>query len=246
MHNADTNLLSLDKEIESKFEEMMKRPDSLKWFPWIGKEYSKSECRVLIVGESHYLIDDKEHPEMTEKNKEEAKRPDFTRNVIQTTCIDDKKKTQPTFDNLARCLFGDEIMEREKRMEVWKHLAFYNFVQCPMKTNKKRPKPKDMEIGWEVFAELIKILKPTHCIFIGFAAADNYNPYKCKRSKEKVGKYAARLFSAKIDEQNTCQCIAIKHTSQYFSWKSWSDFLQKRYPEMMQYLKYLLPKTREN
>lgn len=167
---------------------------------------------------------------------------DFTRNVIQTKCIDDKKKPQPTFDNLARCLFGDEIMEREKRIEVWKQLAFYNFVQRPMKTNKKRPKSKDMEIGWKVFAELIKILKPTECIFIGFAATDSSNnPYKCKRSEEKVGRYAARLFSAKIDEQNTCQCIAIKHTSQYFSWRLWSKFLQDRYPKMMEYLKYQIP-----
>lgn len=223
-----------------------KKIDGLNWLPWVGREYFGSGHRILIVGESHYLTG-------SEKNLQEVSQQDFTRNVIQTKCIDDKKKPQPTFDNLARCLFGDEIMEREKRMEVWKHLAFYNFVQCPMKTNKKRPKPKDMEIGWKVFAELIKILKPTHCIFIGFAAADSRHrkPYICKFpcSKEKVGKYDARLFSAKIDEQNTCQCcqcIAIKHTSQYFSWKSWRNFLKEKYPDMMQYLKYLLPKTREN
>lgn len=218
-----------------------KKIDGLNWLPWVGREYFGSGHRILIVGESHYLTG-------SEKNLQEVSQQDFTRNVIQTKCIDDKKKTQPTFDNLARCLFGDEIMEREKRMEVWKHLAFYNFVQRPMKTNKKRPKPKDMEIGWKVFAELIKILKPTHCIFIGFAAADSRHrkPYICKFpcSKEKVGKYAARLFSAKIDEQNTCQCcqcIAIKHTSQYFSWRLWSKFLQDRYPKMMEYLKYQIP-----
>lgn len=208
--------------------------DGLNWLPWVGKEYFGNERRILIVGESHYLTG-------SEKNLQEVSKQDFTRNVIQTKCIDDKKKTQPTFDNLARCLFGDEIMEREKRIEVWKHLAFYNFVQRPMKTNKKRPTPDDMEKGWKVFAELIKMLKPTHCIFIGFAAADCNNPYKCKRSKEKVGKYAARLFSAKIDEQNTCQCIAIKHTSQYFAWKSWRKFLKEKYPDMMEYLKYQIP-----
>ena len=209
--------------------------DGLNWLPWVGKEYFDSERRILIVGESHYLTG-------SEKNLQEVSQQDFTRNVIQTKCIDDKEKPQPTFDNLARCLFGDEIMEREKRIEVWKHLAFYNFVQRPMKTNKKRPKLKDMEIGWKVFAELIKILKPTECIFIGFAATDSSNnPYKCKRSKEKVGRSAARLFSAKIDEQNTCQCIAIKHTSQYFSWKSWRKFLKEKYPEMMEYLKYQIP-----
>ena len=230
MHNADTNLLSLDKEIERKFEEMMNRPDSLKWFPWIGKEYFDSERRILIVGESHYLIDDKEHPEKTEKNKEEANRPDFTRNVIQTKCIDVSGEV-PTFDNLNRCLFGKKNPKKKVRTEMWKQLAFYNFVQRPMETIDERPTSGDIKKGWKVFAELIKMLKPTHCIFIGFAAADSGHrkPYICKFpcSKEKVGKYYARLFSAKIDEQNTCQCVAIKHTSQYFSWKSWREFLLK-------------------
>ncbi len=223
--------------------------DGLNWLPWVGKEYFDSGHRVsvLIVGASHYLIDDKEHPEKTEKNKEEAKRPDFTRNVIQTKCIDDKKKTQPTFDNLARCLFGNPKIEgvpKEERKKMrenkWKQLAFYNFVQRPMETIDERPTSGDIKKGWKVFAELIKMLKPTHCIFIGFAAADCNNPYKCKPSK-KVGRSAAPLFSAKIDEQNTCQCIAIKHTSQYFSWRSWRKFLKEKYPDMMEYLKYQIP-----
>ena len=241
MHKVNTALLFHDERIKSTFEEMMNCPESLKWFPWIGKEYFNSEHRVLIVGESHYLLD--EDDENAELIKQEADCPDFTQNVLQTKCIDDKKNTQPTFDNLARCLFG-----KPKTEGVPKELAFYNFVQRPMESNKERPTSEDMEKGWKVFAELIKILKPTHCIFIGFAAADSGHrkPYICKFPcrKEKVGKYYARLFSAKIDEQNTCQCcqcIAIKHTSQYFSWRLWSKFLQDRYPKMMEYLKYQIP-----
>jgi len=235
MKKANDELLSL------KYDCNFKEVNGLNWLPWIGKDYFSSERRVLIVGESHYLTG-------SEKNLQEVSQQDFTRNVIQTKCIDDKEKDQPTFDNLTRCLFGKKKMnEKEKREKVWQHLAFYNFVQRPMKTNKKRPKPSDMNIGWEVFAELIKILKPTECIFIGFAAVDScYNPYKCQHSEDIVGRYTARIFSAKIDEQHTCQCIAIKHTSQYFSWKKWRKFLKEEYPDMMKYLKYQFPQTEEN
>lgn len=217
MNEAKDELLCL--ECDSHFLEIA----DLKWLPWIGKEYFNSESRVLIIGESHYLLD--EHDPHYAKNKEEVNSPqkDFTRNVVQTFCVNNKKP-QPTFDNLTRCLSGKQKVSPQKRMELWQHLAFYNFVQRPMKSNKKRPKSEDMQTGWKVFAELIKMLKPTKCIFIGFAAADSYNPYICEHG-EKVGRCAARLFSAKIDENTSCPCIAIKHTSQYFSWKKWHEVL---------------------
>ena len=213
MDKANDTLLSLEKD--SQFRQI----EGLKWLPWIGKEYFHSAHRVLIVGESHYLTG-------TKTNQQEVSQPDFTRNVIQTFCVN-HKNAQPTFDNLMRCLFGKPKMTPDMRMGIWQHLAFYNFVQRPMKSNQKRPTKEDMQTGWKVFSELIKILNPTECIFIGVAAADSYNPYECRRSKEKVGNVAARLFSVKIDKYNFFPCIAIKHTSQYFSWRKWHNFLKK-------------------
>ena len=210
MNKAKEELLSL------KYDDDFREITGLKWLPWIGAKYFDSEPRVLIVGESHYLLpkDDKYY----EKNKQEAEQPDFTRNVVQTFCVD-QKKPQPTYDNLNRCLFG-----KKNAKEEWQQLAFYNFIQRPMKNNKKRPKSEDWETGWKVFAELIKILKPTKCIFIGVAAADNNNKYECIK-KEKVGRVAPRFFEIPIGEQNAIPCIAIKHTSQYFSWEEWYKFL---------------------
>lgn len=209
MNKAKEELLSL------KYDDDFREIKGLKWLPWIGAKYFDSEPRLLIVGESHYLLPktDKHY----EKIKQEAEQQDFTRNVVQTYCLDNNK-SQPFYDNLNRCLFG----KREAK-EEWQQLAFYNFVQRPMKNNKKRPKSEDWETGWKVFAELIKILKPTKCIFIGVAAADNYN-HKCERlKKEKVGNVAPRRF---IEEQLSVPCVAIKHTSHHFQWKKWRKFLK--------------------
>lgn len=211
MKKANDDLLFLDEDNQ------LGEVTELKWLPWIGKEYFNTEHRLLIVGESHYLTG-------KEKNLLETEQPDFTRNVVQTFCINNKKP-QPTFDNLARCMFGNQKMTVDERAEKWKHLAFYNFVQRPMENNKKRPTKSNLQKGWNVFSELIRILKPTHCIFIGFAAADCNNPYKCKRG-EKVGRYAARLFEVELEENDTCRCVAIKHTSQYFSWEKWRKLLK--------------------
>ena len=222
MKQANDELLCLDHDPH------LEKIQDLKWLPWIGIDYFNSEPRILIVGESHYLLPE-DNP-YYEKNKDEVNSPekDFTRNVVQTFCID-HKKVQPMFDNLNRCLFGKRDMKKitlDMRKAKWQQLAFYNFVQRPMENNQKRPTGEDLENGWKVFAELIKILQPTECIFIGVAAADSsYNPYKCRHGKEKVGNVVPRLFSVKIEEQ-TCQCIAIKHTSHHFSWKKWREYLK--------------------
>lgn len=214
MNNANSELYSLDIDCQ------LLAIENLKWLPWVGNEYFDSERRILIVGESHYLTGSK-------SNRLEAEKLNFTLNVIQTFCID-HREPQPTFDNLNRCLFGKKNPKKKVRTEMWKQLAFYNFVQRPMESIDERPTNEDLKTGWKVFAELIKILKPTHCIFIGFAAADSSSKqYKCNHSKEKVGRSAARLFSVKLDEQTIIQCIAIKHTSQYFSWEKWHNYLVK-------------------
>ena len=215
MNNANSELYSLDIDCQ------LLAIENLKWLPWVGNEYFDSEHRILIVGESHYLTGSK-------SNRLEAEKLNFTLNVIQTFCID-HRELQPTFDNLNRCLFGKKNPKKKVRTEMWKQLAFYNFVQRPMESIDERPTNEDLKTGWKVFAELIKILKPTHCIFIGFAAADSSSKqYICNHSKEQVGRSAARLFSVKLDEQTIIQCIAIKHTSQYFSWEKWHDLLTNK------------------
>lgn len=220
MKKANDELLCLDHDHH------LEKIQDLKWLPWIGIDYFTSDERLLIVGESHYLLP--EDDPYYEKNKDEAGLPDFTRNVIQTKCIDDKTKAQPTFDNINRCLFGNQKMTADDRAEKWKHLAFYNFVQRPMKTNQKRPKSEDWEKGWKVFAELITIIKPTECIFIGVAAADKSpKRYGCKKSKKKaVGNVPPRFFSIPIDGQKSIPCVAIRHTSHHFSWEKWCQLLK--------------------
>ena len=221
MNKADDKLLCLEHDY--LFEEIQ----GLKWLPWIGAKYFDTEQRLLIVGESHYLLP--KNDKYYEKNKQEAEQPDFTRNVVQTYCLE-STKPQLFYDNLNRCLFGKGDISKiafKDREKMWQQLAFYNFVQRPMKNNKKRPKSEDWDTGWKVFGELIKILKPTKCIFIGVAAADNYNPYECHRlKKEKVGNVAPRSFTVQLDEQLSVLCVAIKHTSHHFSWKEWRNFLK--------------------
>jgi len=50
----------LNTQFDEQFEKL--KPLGLKFLPWVGADYEKSETKILIVGDSHYVEgeDDKE------------------------------------------------------------------------------------------------------------------------------------------------------------------------------------------
>ena len=114
MKKANDDLLFLDED--NQLEEVTE----LKWLPWIGKEYFNTEHRLLIVGESHYLTG-------KEKNLLEAEQPDFTRNVVQTFCINNKIKGKSGSTSVQTDGIFDENTF-ELSMPIGLSYEFSNFV----------------------------------------------------------------------------------------------------------------------
>lgn len=235
---ANTSLLYLEKD------RSFDRIEGLSWYPWIGSNYFRAQRRVLIVGESHYNTGDN----IDEANIKTIREKWTTRDVVQTYPVSHDRDNN-MFENLHRCLFQTNHIDRES---VWKNVAFYNFVQRPMNYNgkeweKERPTRKDIEIGWRVFVDVVNILQPTDCLFVGVAAADAFNEnmktlgisYDGVRwNKVENCKRYARCFKLSINDFSL-KCIAIQHTSQYFSWSAWNAYLDKENHEMLKYLKQL-------
>ena len=243
---AKTALLSLvnDRQFE--------RIPGLTWYPWVGCKYFTAKRRVLIVAESHYNTG-----ENVEQANERTKREKWnTRDIVQTYSIEDYG-SGTTYGNLFRCLFKTNDIKKEARENIWTNLAFFNFVQRPMNYNgsqwqKERPSDKDFHAGWKVFFEVIKILRPTDCIFVGVAAADRFNDCAKEnnwnyigvewRKVDKIRNYA-RHFSLSIDDYKI-DCIAIQHTSHHFSWYAWHSYLTMTNKAMMEYLSFLVPESK--
>ena len=232
MELIQTNLVSTDKDYQ------LENISGLTWLPWVGSNYFNAKYRVLIAGESHYCIGDNIEDEIegTKNNKY------FTREIVLKDPIG--RKYNAMFENLHRCLFQTIDINREK---LWRHVAFYNFVQRPMKGTKDRPHRQDMLSGWPVFAELVKVLRPTHCIFVGVKAADSFNisminmgvtytPVKILNIEN--SKKRAKEYSLKLNDYDL-SCLAIQHTSHHFSWQTWHSFLQMYDEELLSYLNEL-------
>lgn len=130
--------------------------EGLRWLPYIGDLYDRQSKKILIVGESHYESNDPK-----DKLAQMIGDKKYTRNIIKVWAmhlldiaeilVPGKLKSltkQSMFANLHRALGADN----DNSTKLWNNLAFYNFVQRPMKDGtKNRPTNTDFTDGWNVF-----------------------------------------------------------------------------------------------
>lgn len=210
--------------------------------PWVGSQFSNAKRRLLIVGESHYTMGKTktEHEEDLLRHKN----PDFTRKLIEETQIQNLYRYL-LLDNFWQALF----QKQPNKSELWKHISFYNFIQRSMdyssfeSERREQPNRADFKNGWPVFAEVVKILKPTDCIFLGLKASEGFGNLKADKTvtqfdysySPKIGNMTPVEGSFTIDGQKTIVSF-IQHCSSFFSPQSWNPFLQKRHPEIIDFL----------
>lgn len=203
----------------------------LKWLPWIGQKYfdANHENKFLIVGESHYH-------DNTEDSIRKHNLQSFTRIVIEEIAIQRNYHRTKIFKNFHKALFRNDKFDSRV---FWNLVSYYNFIQTPMKTNKSRPNNKDFLNSWSTFFELIKILQPKTCIFIGTSAASTVNRAVEKSdyftdgliTEERINRAYPKTLKLKSKDGNEIHLIFIRHTSQMFSWNKWNLYLQKKINE---------------
>lgn len=106
--------------------------------------------------------------------------------------------------------------------------------------NKEIPNLTDFDNGWKTFIEVLKIIKPTDCIFIGVTAAtslermmDQMNISRTARIYHpKIGNTAPATASIRVDNANI-KLSFVKHTSAYFSPENWNPFLMQNHQEVI-------------
>lgn len=212
-------------ESEMKYDERFKSINGLKWLPWVGKNYDKTG--VLIVAESHYGGETEFEADGSDNTDE-----DFTREAFVKEHVKGKNWKMPNY--LMRIICGGGFSDKdEQRKEFWENVAFYNHVQKLMRlATRQRPSKEDFRNGWDVFSEVVKILKPDYCLFIGLTASYSFNikmkekglSYEPVFWMEKINRACPRRFSLTVDGHKT-EIIGIRHTSGRISPNKWHDFL---------------------
>jgi len=250
-------ILHLDTSFDEKFTALL--PNGLRWLPWVGKEFRNSSGRILVVGESHYT-NEGDICKIADKKAECHSNVFYTREIVSEYPLEGyeagwknsgDRGNNPTFDNLHRTLLKDDLLlpeHKNKRSRLWSHLAFYNFIQNAMDyggNRRERPSPDDFLRGWKLFIQLADVLHPKACIFIGVQASNSFNAAMGELSVQhkpvSIGESINGVYLRNGGEialnDEVIKLVFIKHTSQYFSWETWSRYLESLMPETIEYLR---------
>ncbi len=205
------------------------------WYPWVGKQYPTSACKVLVILESHYIN--------WERNNIEALAfPDFTRRIVAEQLFPQYRWHSKTFNGLAKCLSGKAVCKEQVSM-VWGRVALYNLVQRPMDSPKERPNKKDFAEGWKTFPTVVNIIKPDVCIFASMAVISNARKLEFPTHElgvetgERIGRVKIRKrFTVNTTPDFQTICVAIKHPGKSFSADKWRAVLQCQVPQAIKAL----------
>lgn len=227
-------------EIYNQLNSDLKTVENLKWLPFVGDRYLKmpKEHQMLVVGESHYNDGKEGSKEKMENNI------DWTRSMIQENAIEEIDWNTKIFPDFHKAMFSDNEFSKDG---FWNKVCYYNFIQRSMSTISERPSYDEFSNNWNTFFDLVNILKPKTCVFIGVSSADYLmsvildtdSDFSCEgvMKGEKINGAYSRTAILKGNDNNEIKLIFIKHTSQRFSWKCWNDFLEKQIGEQLNLFK---------
>jgi len=204
----------------------------LRWTPWLGSRHQNSgEPKLLIIGESHYAEASGGSSVESVRKHHEADQT-FTREILWETIFGVGKKIKsiasitPLFVGTTKC----------RLEEFWKSVAFYNIVQR-MVTPSERPSRDDFSLGWRVFVEVFRILKPDYCGFIGSQAHHTFWPsmkgvgagMPDPKLGEKIGRCWSYPYDLRIDGMSI-PIVFIQHPGRCFNSGRWHDYLLRKFP----------------
>ena len=125
--------------------------------PWVGKQYGRESrfgIRLLVLGESHYGVDD---------DNDVAS---FTERVVREW---GQQKRARFFTIIAKVLRGSsDWIDDDARSEVWEHVAFYNFVQSSVTAPRTPPEFRQWVEAQTPFETVLRTLEPDAVLMLGW------------------------------------------------------------------------------
>ena len=219
-----------DKQFDSQFDKVA----NLTHYPWIGSGYASAPKRVLIMGHSHYAKDGKEFSQ--EEYDRNISDKEYTRGIISCAI---EKGGWNFHKNLQKTFLYEDI----KAHDFWSKVASYNFIQEPMKEVIANASQSCNEIAWKCFADVVQIIKPDICIFVGLKYDKGMNALDGENIKHFIKDFDIIINRSKpkfgelqFKDGYKLPFYMIHHTSMLYSPQLWHDFLNKEIPEVVSFL----------
>ncbi len=220
--------------IDTSFDYEFERKNIYTWHPWIGKGYSKSKVKTLILGESTYNWAVKS--DNRDKVEGRINQKNHLRIVHKNNAIDFNGKSSYA-RNIERAIFLKRKPKHSDSGILWSNVAYHNLVLRAMPTKKHRPKYNDYLDGWFTFIELSQLINIEQCIVYGLekskissfkeALGARNIPYTLEEIKVDFGRSYPKIMNVKLNRNNV-KILFIRHPSSFFSWRKWGDVLNSK------------------
>lgn len=126
--------------------------------PWIGADYqagSAHNCRILILGESHY-------------GKPTDARLDFTNYIIGRYAITERRRFFSVVQRLVSLDTKRGRYSLASKRAFWNSVAFCNYVQAIVgRKARQRPTPAMWDTGSNVLLQVLKEIQPEVVVVLG-------------------------------------------------------------------------------
>jgi len=194
------------------------------YIPWIGKDFKNQKIKTLIVGDSIYNWAD----------IEKLKKPNYIADELINWFI--KNNKNPFERNLVKTFIGNKN-DKDKIERFWNSIAFTEYLNQIMDNANSKRNYNDYFQNSENLISTIKELMPDYVIILG-TTKYKIDILRKKLTKEKL-KYHKKINRAipksfKVDNKNKdIHILSIKHTSRYYSWNKWNEFLFTNFPQLI-------------
>lgn len=214
---------NIDTSYDRKFESNA----GLTWLPWVGKQFSSLQNKVMLLGESTY-----NWAPQDELVSERISRSDHLRLLHQNHALNFKRKSKYV-RNIERAIYNKKNPSSEEKSELWASVVYHNLVLRPMATLNHRPNHGDYLKGWNEAINLFIELSINEVIVYGLEkekiralveVANSRDMSYEKNIVPTVGRFRPCVIELNTGK-NKVKLIFVRHPSAFFSWKKWAGLL---------------------
>lgn len=213
--------------IDTSFDQKFDSNSELTWLPWIGKLFSSSHQKVMLLGESTYNWAPQD--ELVGKR---ISRRDHVRLLHQNHALNFKRNSKYV-RNIERAIYNQKKPSSQAKAELWSSVVYHNLVLRPMATLNHRPNYIDYLKGWNEAINLFIELSINEVIVYGLEkekisalieVANGRDFFYEKKKVPSIGRFRPSIITLDTGK-NKVKLIFIRHPSAFFSWKKWAVLL---------------------
>ena len=227
-------VIDLQCRLDASFDSEFSSRPNLRWWPWVGSNFSACSARTIVLGESVYNWGD--------GFDARYQRTDGLRETHRRHALS-YQRGSPYVRNIERAIYGASSPRDDQKRAFWSSVAYHNLVLEPLANLTARPSHDQYVKGWHEFFDLSHLMAIDQGIVYGLegkkinalkeALKLRGASFQQSRGPVKVGRTRPRVIAIS-DNGRAIKLLFIRHPSAFFSWRRWAPVIREHFPSQFE------------